>query len=207
MKILYIILTSPKTSDKRKAQEETWLKYIGEKDEYVYLDSIMNVADTYESVPYKYSYFIKTYKRFTDFDWVFFCDDDTFLFPKKLGHLLHYFDKEKPIMIGRTGVYEGWTVCSGGAGFAVSKKLITTVQEHFKKTSFIHLPNSDTSFGMWARLAEPKLEIIDRTDQFQSQHFSHEDNGAIDVDCCLTFHYCSLLDYKTLSKYLKYATH
>lgn len=220
MKILYVILTADKYHDRRELQCRNWMKYICCNDDYIYLcdsarvffnfiwDEKMvgyDLPTGYDNVALKYSSFIKQYNLFDNFDWIFFCDDDTFLFPKKLHHLLRYFNKDEPIMIGRTGVYEGWQVCSGGAGFAVSQNLILKVQQYLKTNPYEHLPNSDTSLGMWAKLAEPNMKVIDRIEQFQTQHLRHEDNGLVDIDSCITFHYCTEYDYKILSKYLKYA--
>lgn len=205
MKILYAILTCDKYFERVTLQESTWLRYIGEDDYYILLGSALVEEESYDTVAVKYSEFIKHYALFNEFDWVFFCDDDTFVFPKKLHHLLGYFNKDEPIMIGRTGVYEGWQVCSGGAGFAVSQSIILKIQNYLRTNTYEHLPNSDTSFGMWAKLAEPDLKIIDRTEQFQTQHLRHEDNGIVDVDSCITFHYCTEYDFKVLNKYLKYA--
>lgn len=205
MRILYVILTCDKFTERRKLQNETWVKYIGNNDKVIYLNSINNGDENYENVPIKYSEFIKECETFMFFDWVFFCDDDTFVFPKKLSHLLRYFDKQEPIMIGRTGVYAGYTVCSGGAGFAVSLDLIIKVKKFVLNNNYYHLPNSDTSFGMWAKLSCSDLKIIDRADQFQTQHLRHDDNSFVDIDSVITFHYCGNYDFKVLSKYLRYA--
>lgn len=205
MKLLYVILTSEKFSERRELQKNTWLNFIGQEDEYVYLQDVDNLADTYRNVPYKYSQFIKKYKQFEKFDWVFFCDDDTFVFPKRLNHLLTHFDKNKEYMIGRTGVYKGWVSCSGGSGFAVSNKAIIGVKEYVSKNEIIHLPNSDTSLSMWAKLASPEIQIIDRGERFHTQHLRHEENSLIDIDSIITAHYCTSYDYKILSKHLKYA--
>jgi len=204
MKILFVILTCAKYSERKELQKE-WIKYISAGDSVVYLDEAFCVEYDYNSVPVKYSTFIKNCMVFNEFDWVFFCDDDTFLFPKKLHHLLHYFDCNKSIMIGRTGMYEYYNYCSGGAGFAVSKKLILKVRTYLFNNSITHFPNSDTSFGRWAKITEPDFEIIDRIEQFQTQHLRHPDNDAVDIDSCISFHYCGEYDYNILKKYLKYA--
>lgn len=207
MKILYVILTADKFFGKQELQKNTWLKFVGEKDEYIYLNSLSKHEDSYDNVPLKYSYFIRDFHRFNEFDWVFFCDDDTFVFPKKLSHLLSYQDAKKPIMIGRTGTYQGWTVCSGGAGFAVSNCLILKVKSYLHNQFYEHFPNSDTTFGRWAKLAVPEVSILDRTELLQTQHLRHNDNALVDIDSCISFHYCDSYDFSILSKHLKQSVH
>lgn len=204
MKILYVILSHKDNEDKINLQKSTWLSFKGVEDNYIYLTK-SSIEDTYENVPRKYSDFIREFSHFNEYDWVFFCDDDTFAFPKKLSHLLRYFNASKPLVIGRTGVYEGYLYCSGGAGFAVSRNLILRVKSYMHNQSFKHLPNSDTSFGMWAKEAVNEVVFVDRADQFQTQHLRHDDNGLVDIDACISFHYCKEYDFKILRKYLKYS--
>lgn len=204
MKILYVILTCEKYSERKELQKE-WIKYIGAGDSVVYLDEAFNKEGGYDSVAFKYSSFIKNCTVFSEFNWIFFCDDDTFIFPKKLNHLLYYFDCNKPIMVGRTGVYEDYRYCSGGAGFAVSRTLIFRIKYFLLQNIYELFKNSDTTFGMWAKMAEPNLKIIDRIEQFQTQHLRHSDNDVVDIDSCISFHYCTEYDYNILKKYLKYA--
>ena len=205
MRILYVILTCDKFAERRKLQEESWLKYIGQSDEVIYLDDKNVREDTYDNVPRKYSDFIREFHRFNEFDWVFFADDDTFVFPRKLQHLLSYQDCSKPLMIGRTGVYDGYTYCSGGAGFAVSRVLMLQTKSYLHNQAFKHFPNSDTSFARWAKEAVPNMGTLDRKEQFQTQHLRHDDNALVDIDSCITFHYIDQYDYNILNKHLKFS--
>lgn len=205
MRILFVILTCEKTEQSAKLQKDNWLKFISETDSVVYLDDSFCDSPGYNNVAQKYIKFIYSFPFFGLYDWVFFCDDDTFVFPKKLKHTLLYFNANNPIMIGRTGQYDGVKYCSGGAGFAVSRALIKDVKAYLAPPQIQYNPNSDTSFGLWAKNASPELQIIDRVDQFQTQNLSHDDNALIDIDSCVTFHYCTADDYKILSKKLRYS--
>ena len=76
MNILFVILTCEKYKERIELQKQTWLKYIGEKDNYYTACLLENAEDTYNNVPLKYVSFFKHYKELNNFDWVFFCDDD-----------------------------------------------------------------------------------------------------------------------------------
>lgn len=202
--VLYVILTCEKYKHRQKLQLDTWIKYIGGNDNYLYLSDIDGMDIKYENVAIKYINFIKSCTECLKFDWVFFCDDDTFVFPKKLGWLLKFYDKNMPLIIGRKGIYNGWELCSGGAGFAVSKQLFLSVKRYLAFGDNNILPNSDTSFGMWAKKSDDSMLVIDNPNQFQTQHPRHSDNEYMDIDSIISMHYCDEQDFKILSKYLKY---
>jgi len=202
--VLYVILTCDKYSSRKKLQQSTWLNYIGKSDLYVYLEDDGLKEIVYTDLALKYINFIKSFKESRKYDWLFFCDDDTFCYPKKLGWLLRFYDPQKHFIIGRKGVYNGWELCSGGAGFAVSQSLYEVVSNFVYLNDVDILPNTDTSFGMWAKLASDSLCVLDIPNQFQTQHPRHDDNSEMDIDSIITMHYCEEQDFKTLSRYLKH---
>jgi hypothetical protein len=89
---------------------------LDENDDYVFLSSKpdpgqkvigFNTLDDYKSVPLKFvEFFRKAHDSYFEFDWTYFCDDDTFVFPKRLRNLLSHYDSQIPICVGRKGVFK-----------------------------------------------------------------------------------------------------
>ena len=126
MKILYIILTCEKYRNRMQWQKSTWLKNVNESD-YIYLEEPVG-EETYNNAPKKYVQFFSSFERILEYDWVFFCDDDTFVFTDRLKHFLTPIDRT-PKMIGYIlGDFDvekfRTTLCSGGAGIAVTSNLV-----------------------------------------------------------------------------------
>ena len=92
--ILFVILTCEKYIYNRcECQKNTWLTKIGEECDYIYLSSKPDIKnkiigystnDTYEFATLKYVEFFKNYNLNEYFDYIFFCDDDTFVNPFRL---------------------------------------------------------------------------------------------------------------------------
>lgn len=157
MKVLYAVLTCDAYYPTRcQWQKETWLSKV---DHVVFLGSRMrpewnmvgwDTADDYESCPLKYIEFMRNF-ALTEYDWVVFVDDDTFLVVERLEAYLKTLDAGQCLYVGAV-CNDEWIFMSGGAGFAVSKPLISRLQEYTRATdnTSLHVARySDQTFGNW----------------------------------------------------------
>ena len=106
MSICYIILTCEKYLPTRvNYLLETSLKTVNPRDIYfLSCRSIepnvygWNTPDDYEGCPLKY---VRFFQNMTlNYDWYYFMDDDTFVFPKRLNKFVLNYEKDSPLYIG-----------------------------------------------------------------------------------------------------------
>jgi hypothetical protein len=122
--------------------------------------------------------------NFGSYDWIFFCDDDTFVNTEYLEN--EEFDENYIYGLVITGQWpfdKELPFCSGGAGYLISKKNLIKLVEN------IYFPGtgtSDVSLGYIAKKAN--ISFIN-DDRFKSQkpHFYNMDKN--DVKKYFTFHY------------------
>ncbi len=193
MTILFIILSTKQYATTRQQwQLNTWLKGV----DYVYLDTPVG-EEIYTNAPKKYVQYLKTVPL--NYDWYFFCDDDTFVFVDKLRD---YLPKCQPgeLMIGFKGgefnIYSlriSW--CSGGAGFAVSRQVVENVRFHLSTTRPIVTDETDISFSVWACMSSPDLKVIDNK---RFCPFKPNDPCVAGMTDLITYHYCTEGDFKML---------
>lgn len=218
MNILYVILTCEKFLNSRRIwQMETWLKNIKHTDNYIFLSAKshpekkvigFNTEDSYQSASYKHVEFIKNYSIDSTIDWIFFCDDDTFVYPKRLENLIEQEKKENKT-IGRLGVCKANIILkdnnkikfpiffpSGGAGFAINRNHFFILKEYLLKNIYPVLLNIDVTFGAWFR--ENNINIIDRGNVLKAQNPDHPENFYVINP--VTYHYCSEAHFKELNK-------
>jgi len=219
MNILYIVLTCEKYWTERcPTLLGTWAKRIAQGDRLLFLSAKaepgqgklgFDTSDDYKSAPGKYREFIKHSKDvFSSYDWVFFCDDDTYVFPPKLRAELQLHDADTPICVGRQGVFSQpskifrpgrtFDFVSGGAGFAVSRKSMELlwgliVHEKSKDHNYIY---GDVTFGHWFR--ELGIALIDRADILRAQNPRHAENKDCDPHRMISYHYCNDSDFAAL---------
>ena len=223
MRILYVILTCEKYLDTRCTLiKSTWLNQLDENDDYVFLSSrpILEkniigfyTPDDYKSVPLKYlKFFREAPDSYFDFDWVYFCDDDTFVFPKRLKNLLAQYDSKVLVCIGRKGIFvrpvwklgrwilrrEKIEFPSGGAGFAVSKPAIVALREYLRRINYDYrrFTFGDVTFGYWFK--QTNIPIIDRCDVLKAQNPRHPENRDLDINNVVSYHYCDEQDFTQL---------
>jgi hypothetical protein len=193
MTILFIILSTKQYAETRQQwQKQTWLQGV----DYVYLDTPVG-EEIYTNAPKKYVQYLKTVPL--NYDWYFFCDDDTFVFVDKLRDYLTPSNQE--LMIGFQGgefnIYSlriSW--CSGGAGFAVSNMLMRKVNQHLLNNRPIVTDETDISFSVWACMSSPDLKVIDNK---RFSPFKLVDAAKEGLRDCLTYHYCGEQDFKNLN--------
>lgn len=227
MKILYVILTCEKYFNERsKNIDETWAKKISPESSIVYVSALSgpkenkigyNTPDNYESSPLKYMGFIKNYD-YSGYDWIFFLDDDIYVFPKRIEKLLSEYGTTNHHKYGMVtqnfGVGEMldannqyWNskpnliypvpfLCGGG-GMMLTKVATQKIKEWMFSVDDIPWSyNSDVSLGHWLR--ETKAILINRKDMFGSQHYNHESFEPLDINHRVTYHYCKYDDFKYL---------
>ena len=192
MSICYIILSCEKYIPTRaKFLLETSLKNVDPK--HIYFLSCKtnepniygwNTDDNYESCPLKY---IRFFQNMTlDYDWYYFMDDDTFVFPDRLNKFVSNYNKEESLYIGcRCENYSFPIYMSGGAGFLLTKSLYTELIYFIRNTPENKLITSiygDYLLGLW--LTNINKKIIE-VHIFNSQ--THKDE--YELNNCISFHY------------------
>jgi len=211
MNILYVILSCQKfIPTKCQWIKKTWVKNLNQNDDYVILSSkedLLNktvgydTGDEYKHAADKYSEFFKNYQPAADIDWLFFVDDDTYVYTSRLKSALNSYSGDE--VIGRE-IWVGPEVASrgihkdngrvifpvncpsGGSGFAISKKVFYIIKKYVNDDIHCKVHNSDVTFGFWSR--ENNIPIINRPDLFKSQNPDHPEN--INVKTPVTWHYC-----------------
>ena len=192
----YIILScKPFLQTRAKWQRETWLSKVPQ-DSYVFLTGAigsnepnvvnMNVADSYESCPWRYYQYIQQ-NTMSKYDWVVFPDDDTFIFPERLNKLLEGLDPNKSTYVGRELT---WPIMymSGGAGFALSRSAYSALREYLLVTPREKLEfheSGDVTMGVW-------LKWIDGLERVNSNLFngsSHTHGESSTMDVAISYHY------------------
>ncbi len=199
MKILYVILTCAQNAHRQQYQKDTWLKGV----DYVYLDKPVG-EEIYNNAPLKYIEFFNRYA--SEYDWLFFCDDDTFVFTGRLYKLLESYklipEDSKHLMIGFKGgtfalhsLQIEW--CSGGAGFAINSDCALNIQDHLDYTPHPLITHeTDISLAIWATMATDNLTVIDNK---KFSPFKPLDAKAQGMHDCITYHYCNREDFYSLN--------
>jgi|694.fasta_scaffold06402_21 hypothetical protein len=123
-----------------------------------------------------------------NFEWYFFCDDDTFVNVKNLYKFLENCDQNSlhgEILMGTYPIDKTLNYCSGGAGYLIHKNIFTPIAENIHKhRSHSH---SDVTLGLVCR--ELNIAAQDSSNLFHSQtpeHYQLDDSAIVDS---ITFHY------------------
>jgi hypothetical protein len=140
--------------------------------------------DNYESCPLKYIRFFQNMKL--DYDWYYFMDDDTFIFPERLNKFVMNYNKDDPLYIGhRCENYSFPIFMSGGAGFLLTKPLYLSLVEYIRNTPEKELLVSiygDYLMGLW--LSNIEKQVICNKLFYPTTH-----NNDYELNNCISFHY------------------
>lgn len=176
-KILYVILHGSTNPDRYFNVKETWGKDV---DCIFYSDhedkekNIIKVSDRtdYHSNEDKHVNVIKYLgENINNYEWFFFCDDDTFVNTKKLEELSDNFDKNKVHgQMLKTDNSNGIPLpspileyCSGGAGYLIHNKILKIIKQNIR---LLDTGYSDVTLGLILR----DLNIlVSDSDYFKSQ--------------------------------------
>jgi Fringe-like len=172
MSICYIILTCELYIPTRaKYLLETSLKNVNPNDIYFLSCKSSqpnvygwNTADNYESCPLKYVRFFQNMKL--DYDWYYFMDDDTFVFPNRLSTFLQQYNKNDRLYIGNRCTHvEYHLYMSGGAGFLLTKSVYFELIDYIKSKNDHELITErygDYLMGIWlSNIPNKKIVSID----------------------------------------------
>lgn len=209
--------------DTRRAwQENTWIGKLPSGSDYVYLlgekckknhtfCTIKNGKDKYEHGHFKYYDFITKY-NYENFDWIFFCDDDTYVFDNKLRSLLNNYSPKLSIVIGRAGIVNHKEknsnylakypikFCGGGAGWATSLPVMCYLKAYLKvNVVYPFAPGGDTTFGAWLKKINLHNCIVDKGNMFSNGPPTDIQFSDVLVDDVITFHWCKEADFNYLN--------
>jgi hypothetical protein len=200
MKVLYVVLACDAYYPTRcQWQKETWLSRV---EHHVFLGCRMQpeknmvgwgTTDDYHSCPLKYIEFMRK-GSFTDYDWVVFVDDDTFVFPDRLESYLSTLDSTSSLYVGAP-CNDGWTYMSGGAGFAVSHPLMARLRDYAQTTDLVSLHvahYSDKTFGHW-------VHAVGGTEFVPNSRFHGDYRIEYAVDC-FSCHYVPEQGFRDLMR-------
>jgi hypothetical protein len=204
MRICYIILTcEPFLKSRCEWQKRTWLSQVGPTHDYFFLSAKANpdgrvlgwnTADDYTSCPIKYLALLRsTAIDASAYDWIFICDDDTYVFHDRLVAYLENLKVERQetprLYVGHI-LCEGYAYMSGGAGFAFSSQLFQDLSEYARDPNnapAIHR-YGDVSVGYWIHdVVQSGKEIVLVHEPQKFNGSPHRDEK--EIDDAITFHY------------------
>jgi hypothetical protein len=191
-KILYVILHTCTRPDRHEGIVNSWGKDV---DYIFYADcdneekKIIKVSDdsTYSSNEPKHVNVIKyLIENDYQYEWFFFCDDDTFVNTKNLENNFEIFDKDKingSVLEGTWGKDRDLNYCSGGAGYLINKSLLETIS---KNITLGDSGYSDVTLGLCVKKLGIKNNHIDK---FNSQNPEYYKRDIHTIKDMFTYHY------------------
>ena len=196
MRIAYIILScAPYLKTRAVWQRNTWQKFVDPHDVYYIVGRTdisgeqvygYPVGDGYECCPHKYIAFFKD-QELPQYDWLFFIDDDTFIFPKRLITYLEGFDSTMLYYIGRELDWPELFM-SGGAGFALSRPAYKALHDYICDTPQDKIPihgNGDVSMGIWMK----NVQSVNRVNCMNLNACIDGHHTSSPPEVALTYHY------------------
>ena len=170
MKILVSVLTCFNTQAQANACLNTWIKYIKSPHKYFfYGDSIQSksMKNTWDCSPGlgedRSRLPEKTYKMLKqslshDWDFLFKCDDDTFVNFKLLEGYLKNFNPQDDLYIGKRKIFKGLPYAQGGSGYILSRSAIQKAWNHLD--FYLHKEGGE-DIGVAASMRDVGIQIID----------------------------------------------
>jgi hypothetical protein len=190
-KILYVILHGSINKERYYNIKETWGSNVDTLfySDYEELDkNIIKVSNRndYHSNEEKHINVLKFVNdNIKDYEWFFFCDDDTFVNTKKLETNLEIFNKNSV----NGSVINCWpsdwnlNYCSGGAGYLIHHELLNTITKNIK---ILNTGYSDVTLGL--HLKDLNIEVIDYN-LFRSQSPTSFNYSDYEIKNFISFHY------------------
>ena len=206
-RICYIILScAPLLKTRVKWQRSSWLQHVP-ADSYRILTGAIkstepnvvctSVGDNYESCPRRYYEYIRN-NDLLEYDWIFFVDDDTFVFPKRLEDYLASMNPDELIYTGRA---LNWPIhfMSGGAGFGLSKETYRSLRAYLIDAPTVGFhKNGDTTMGMW--IGHIPNVVFKNSRLLNGSIATHGDSSPISE--AITYHYVTEELFKEYGKHL-----
>jgi len=203
---------------RKKCIEETWLKDV---ESYLWLTNeesencakLSDTSDYYSATIRHVNSFSYIYNMDKEYDWYFFCDDDTFLNYKNLNNFVSTLDKKEYKAYGMVlshakdpgnpiwnQIPKNYKFFSGGAGFLFNRASLEKVMHLGKCIIRDGILNGDVMLGM--ALFESGVELID-VDLFKSakpKDYHHTEN---DIKKMITYHRIIGQEMYDLNKIIK----
>ena len=190
-KIIFVILHGSVYKDRYDTIVSTWGKdvdllfYSDYEDKDKNIIKVSNRND-YHSNEEKHIHVLNFLKNnYTNYEWFFFCDDDTFVNTKKLMNCLDSFNPNS-VHGSVMSCYprdKSLKYCSGGAGYLIHRNLINKISENIK---VINSGYSDVTLGYFLR--ENNIDVVNY-DWFRSQPPSYFNYKIEEISNYITFHY------------------
>ena len=144
MKVLTVVLTCSQTQDQADSCRKTWLRKIPEQDWFFYGDTRQSLAmeNTWDCSPdegeHRKRLPEKTYKMLNrslsyDWDFLFKCDDDSYVVFDRVTDLLKGQNKNKNLYLGKSQFQKGVQFAQGGAGYVLGRESVEKSIKEFKK--------------------------------------------------------------------------
>ena len=191
-KILYVILHTCTRPDRHEGIVNSW----GKDVDYIFYSDcdnpdkkILHVStdNTYSSNEPKHVNVIKhLIENDFQYEWFFFCDDDTFINTKKIDSEFHVFDENKingHILDGTWEKDRSLKYCSGGAGYLIKKELLKKISESIKLESTGY---SDVTLGLCAKQLGIELLNIEGFNTQNPKFYTRENDTVKNM---FTYHY------------------
>ena len=164
--VQYLVITGEETHNRAQNIWSTWGQRVGKmnNDSILFVTDInekqvnnkrnhesvdnnmkmINVLETSSSWDHSYRYRQSQLKwmrslvlsdTFSSFDWLVFIDDDTFLILNSMREMLQRYDSTKSLLLAKKN---GDNSICGGAGFAMSKKMVQILMTPKHRFNLIH---------------------------------------------------------------------
>lgn len=200
VKILVGICSTNSYVNRRSAQRETWLQNQTSEIECIFFlggsvpsgeenDCVsLNVPDDYQNLPLKVLRFFEYALNYYEFDWLFKCDDDTYVALDRLKNL----PDDNYSLIGDMSLDKRGAP-SGGAGYMLTRSL---VQKIVSEKNIPQIGCEDIIFGNIALKLGAKAMATDRLCMHNSCYPSSDNN-------IITAHWCSIEQMKMIDLFYR----
>lgn len=185
-KILFLILTTQSYKDRQSNILKTW----GENEDLFFYSEhedptmkVLKVCDNNNVEDKQVSIFRKIKESYyNEYEWFFFCDDDTFVNVNLLKSKLNSLLTDKVIGSDIFGCWRDLHYPSGGAGFLIHNNII----DKFFDAEKYNVGYGDVTFGL--NMRKKNIEILNDIG-FHSQNYKHYNIPQEEVYKYTTFHY------------------